>query len=89
MTEDILTERKRLKQEEGRLADASDGDEGLPREEAGESQPQKEPDVQLMLNSPGLELVALKVRSTTLVGKVMAGFKKIRHVDEERRAGLY
>jgi hypothetical protein len=35
-----------------------------------------------MLHSPGLEAVALKVRPSTLVSKVMAGFKKIRHVDQ-------
>jgi hypothetical protein len=85
VTEDILTERKRLKEKEDGLADASNGDEGLPLGEAGESRPQKEPDVQLMLNSPGLESVALKVRSTTLV---MAGFKKIRHVDQEKTCWL-
>jgi hypothetical protein len=84
VTEDILTERKRVKEKEDRLADASNGDEGLPLEEVGESRPRKEPDVQLILNSPSLESVALKVRPTTLISKVMAGFKKIRQVDQEK-----
>jgi hypothetical protein len=88
VTEDILMEKKRLKEKEDRLADAFNGDEGLQREEAGEAQPQKEPDVQLMLNSPGLESVLLKVRPTTLVSKVMAGFKKIRHVEQEKTCWL-
>jgi hypothetical protein len=88
VTEDILTERKRLKEKEDWLAVASNDNEGLPLGEAGESRPQKEPDVQLMLNSPGLESVALKVRPTTLISKVMAGFKKIRHVDQEKTCWL-
>jgi hypothetical protein len=88
VTEDILAERKRLKEKEDRLADASNGDEGLSGEETGEPQPQKEPDVQLMLNSPGLEPVLLKVRPTTLVSKIMAGFKKIRHVEQGKTCWL-
>jgi hypothetical protein len=88
VTEDILTERKRLKEKEDWLLDASHGDEGLPLGEAEESRPQKEPDVQLMLNSPGLESVALKVRPTTLISKVMAGFKKIRQVDQAKTCWL-
>ena len=82
VTEDILTERKRLKETEDRLADTSNIDGEVQGEEAGESQPQKELDVQMMLNSPGLESVLLKVRPTTLVSKVMAGFKKIRQVEQ-------
>ena len=82
VTEDILTERKRLKDMEDQRADTFNGDgEGL-GEEAGEPQSPKEPDVQLMLNSPGLEPVLLRVRPNTLVGKVMAGFKKIRQIEQ-------
>jgi hypothetical protein len=88
VTEDILTEREKLKEREDRLADVSNGHEGMSGEEAGEPQPQKEPDVQLMLNSPGLESVLLKVRPTTLVSKVMAGFKKIRDIEQGKTCWL-
>jgi hypothetical protein len=88
VTEDILTEREKLKGREDLLADASNGREGMSGEEAGEPQPQKEPDVQLMLNSPGLESVLLKVRPTTLVSKIMAGFKKIRDIEQGKTCWL-
>jgi Ubiquitin-2 like Rad60 SUMO-like len=88
VTEDILIEREKLKEREDRLADVSNGHEGMSGEEAGEPQPQKEPDVQLMLNSPGLESVLLKVRPTTLVSKVMAGFKKIRDIEQGKTCWL-
>ena len=88
VTEDILIERKKLKDRKDRLADISNGHEEMSGEEAGEPQPQKEPDVQLMLNSPGLESVLLKVRPTTLVSKVMAGFKKIRDIEQEKTCWL-
>jgi hypothetical protein len=88
VTEDILIERKKLKDRKDRLADISDGHEEMSGEEVGEPQPQKEPDVQLMLNSPGLESVLLKVRPTTLVSKVMAGFKKIRDIEQEKTCWL-
>jgi hypothetical protein len=41
-----------------------------------------------MLNSPGLESVLLKVRPTTLVSKVMAGFKKIRDIEQGKTCWL-
>jgi hypothetical protein len=88
VTDDILTEREKLKERGDRLADVSNGHEGMSGEEAGEPQPQKEPDVQLMLNSPGLESVLLKVRPTTLVSKVMAGFKKIRDIEQGKTCWL-
>lgn len=88
MTEDILIERKRLKEKEGWLADASTGDEKVSAEDGGEPQPPQEPDIQLMLNSPGLESVLLKVRPTTLVSKIMAGFKKIRGVEQGKNCWL-
>jgi Ubiquitin-2 like Rad60 SUMO-like len=88
VTEDILIERKKLKDRKDQLADVSNGHEEMSSEEAGKPQPQKEPDVQLMLNSPGLESVLLKVRPTTLVSKVMAGFKKIRDIEQEKTCWL-
>ena len=85
VTEDILMERKKLKEKEDRLAEPSnvEGDD-----DAGVPQPQKEPDIQLMLNSPGLEPVLLKVRPTTMFSKIMAGFKKIRQVEQAKTCWL-
>ena len=88
VTEDILMERKRLKDKEDQRSDTFDGDGEGPGDKAGEPQPLKELDVQLMLNSPGLEPVLLKVRPNTLVGKVMAGFKKIRQVEKGKTCWL-
>jgi hypothetical protein len=88
VTEDILIERKKLKDREDRRADIANGHEEMSGEGAGEPQPQKESDVQLLLNSPGLESVLLKVRPTTLVSKIMAGFKKIRDIEREKTCWL-
>lgn len=88
VTEDILAERKLAREKEERVLSLGKGDEEPPDEGSGEPEVPKEPEYQLQLKCPGIEQVHLKVRASTLVSKVMAGFQKIRRVDKEKTCWL-
>jgi len=47
-----------------------------------------EPVYQIVMNAQGLEALTLKVRPSTPIAKMMAGFKKVRNVDAEKACWL-
>jgi Ubiquitin-2 like Rad60 SUMO-like len=47
-----------------------------------------EPVYEIVMNAPGLQALALKVRPSTPIAKMMAGFKKLRKVDAEKTCWL-
>lgn len=53
-----------------------------------EPQPPKEPEYVIQLKSPGLETLLLKIRPSTEIHKIMAGFKKMKQVDEGKTCWL-
>ncbi len=88
VTEEILAERKRAREKAEQSRDMTDDDEEQLDEEGGKPEQPKEPEYQLQLKSLGLEPFYLKVRASTLVSKIMAGFKKIRQVEHGKTCWL-
>ena len=80
ITEEIMAERKKAKEQEEAAAAGERGDteEDSPSEEPA---PPKEADLKIWLKNPDMEPLQLKVRPHTEVSRIMAGFKKIRNVE--------
>ena len=80
ITEEIMVERKRAKEQEIAAAAGERGDtedDSAPEE----PEPPKEVDLKIWLKNPDMEPLQLKVHPHTKVSKIMAGFKKIRNVE--------
>ena len=88
VTEEILEERRRAKEKEKGGTDGQDEDGQTTEGVESESRPPKEPEAVIQLKSPGLVELTLKVRPSTPIAKIMAGFKKIRKVDEWKTCWL-
>ena len=88
VTEEILAERKRAREKEEQAQNVINGDEEQGDEDGGDQAPPKEPEYQLQLSSPGLEPFYLKVRASTLVSKIMAGFRKVREIEHGKTCWL-
>lgn len=86
ITEEILEERKRTKERAEHAQSTADDVEAQPDE--GEPEKPKEVECTICLKSPGIDDMFLKVRATTLVSKVMAGFKKVRQVESSKTCWL-
>jgi Ubiquitin-2 like Rad60 SUMO-like len=58
------------------------------RQSVESSSTPKEKEYQIVMNSPGMEAMHLKVRPSTLIAKMMAAYKKLRNVDPGKTCWL-
>jgi Ubiquitin-2 like Rad60 SUMO-like len=87
MTKDMYEQRQRRDDTETdttRTTDPSTQDD--PSRDKSATPP--EPVYKIVMNAQGLEALTLKVRPSTPIAKVMAGFKKVRNVDAEKTCWL-